>query len=189
MYLGIDFGTSGARGVIIDDDRQVILSVNTSFQPYPPVHLWEKALHELFSQIPSPIASQLKSIVLDATSSTVVLCDRTGNPLDEAIWYNDDRGKEYLSEIRAFAPENHLVISATSSLAKLHWWYHQPIFSQSSYFLHQSDWLAFLLHGKLGISDYHYLRLSLMVESSIVLSYFTPHKSTSGENCAYIFQN
>jgi sugar (pentulose or hexulose) kinase len=33
MYLGIDFGTSGARGVIIDDDRQVILSVNTSFQP------------------------------------------------------------------------------------------------------------------------------------------------------------
>ncbi|WP_017294370.1 FGGY-family carbohydrate kinase [Geminocystis herdmanii] len=155
MYLGIDFGTSGARAIIIDENRQVILSVNTSFPAYHSVNLWEKTLHELLSQIPFHLASQLKSIVLDATSSTVVLCDRTGNPLDEAIWYNDDRGKESLSEIREFAPENHLVISATSSLAKLHWWYHQPFFRDACYFLHQADWLAFLLHGKLGISDYH----------------------------------
>lgn len=155
MYLGIDFGTSGARAIIIDEYRQVIFSVNTSFPAYPSVNLWENALLELLSQIPPDIAKKLRSIVLDATSSTVLLCDRTGNPLDDAIWYNDDRGKEYLSEIRAFAPENNLVISATSSLAKLHWWHHQPIFNQASYFLHQADWLAFLLHGKLGISDYH----------------------------------
>jgi xylulokinase len=30
-----------------------------------------------------------------------------------------------------------------------------PTFSEARYFLHQADWLGFLLHGKLGISDYH----------------------------------
>lgn len=30
-----------------------------------------------------------------------------------------------------------------------------PSFSEARYFLHQADWLAFLLHGQLGISDYH----------------------------------
>ncbi|MGK7896371.1 MAG: FGGY-family carbohydrate kinase, partial [Xenococcus sp. (in: cyanobacteria)] len=48
-----------------------------------------------------------------------------------------------------------VVISATSSLAKLLWWQKQTIFSQAVDFLHQADWLSFLLHGKLGISDYH----------------------------------
>jgi D-ribulokinase len=37
---------------------------------------------------------------------------------------------------------------------------------QASYFLHQADWLAFLLHGKLGISDYHNaLKLGYDVEN------------------------
>ncbi len=30
-----------------------------------------------------------------------------------------------------------------------------PSFNEAKYFLHQADWLAFLLHGQLGISDYH----------------------------------
>ncbi len=30
-----------------------------------------------------------------------------------------------------------------------------PSFSKAVYLLHQADWLAFLLHGSLGISDYH----------------------------------
>lgn len=198
MYLGIDFGTSGARGMIIDEYSQVILSVNASFPAYPSVHLWEKAIHELLSQIPSDIAKKLSSIVLDATSSTVLLCDRMGNPLDDALWYNDDRGKEYLSEIREFAPKNHLVISATSSLAKLHWWYHQPFFRDARYFLHQADWLAFLLHGKLGISDYHnalklgYDVITLDYPSWLQdRSYFDilPQIKAPGENIATVSHN
>jgi sugar (pentulose or hexulose) kinase len=41
-----------------------------------------------------------------------------------------------------------------------------PTFSQARYLLHQADWLAFLLHGKLGISDYHNaLKLGYDVEN------------------------
>jgi sugar (pentulose or hexulose) kinase len=41
-----------------------------------------------------------------------------------------------------------------------------PTFPQARYLLHQADWLAFLLHGNLGISDYHNaLKLGYDVEN------------------------
>ncbi|BAQ59703.1 carbohydrate kinase [Geminocystis sp. NIES-3708] len=154
-YLGLDFGTSGARGIIIDEAKQIILNIKTSQNNYSQPQHWQQALQDLLSQIPLNIAQHLQAIAIDGTSSTVVLCDNKGNSIDDPLWYSDNRGKKYLSEIAKFAPENHLVISAASSLAKLYWWYQQPIFKNACYFLHQADWLAFLLHGKLGISDYH----------------------------------
>jgi sugar (pentulose or hexulose) kinase len=57
--------------------------------------------------------------------------------------------------LRAIAPDNHTVLSATSSLAKLLWFQDFREETAPTVFLHQADWLAFLLHGKLGISDYH----------------------------------
>jgi D-ribulokinase len=154
-YLGLDFGTSGARGIIIDEDKEIILNLKAYQSSYQQPQHWQKALAEILSQIPVNIAQHLQAIAIDGTSSTVILCDKMGNPLDNPLWYNDNRGKEYLLDIAQFVPENHLVISATSSLAKLYWWYRQPIFKNAHYFLHQADWLGFLLHGKLGISDYH----------------------------------
>jgi sugar (pentulose or hexulose) kinase len=48
------------------------------------------------------------------------------------------------------------VVSATSSLAKLLGWSQTlASFNTARFLLHQADWLAFLLHGQLGISDYH----------------------------------
>lgn len=154
-YLGLDFGTSGARGVIIDEQKQIILSLKACEGNYDQPQHWQKALHYLLTQIPVTITKHLQGIAIDGTSGTVVLCDGIGNPLDDPLWYNDNRGQKYLTDIAKFAPENHPVISATSSLAKLCWWYQQSIFTKAHYFLHQADWLAFLLHGKLGISDHH----------------------------------
>lgn len=158
FYLGIDFGTSGARAIVIDSQEVIHAEIQYSFQQLPSNNLsqnWKLALFGLIEEIPRVIKQEIKAIAINGTSSTVLLCDAQGNPLDDPILYNDGRGlavQEYLVQI---APANHLVLSATSSLAKLLWWYQQPIYHQASYFLHQADWLAFLLHGKLGISDYH----------------------------------
>ena len=156
--LGIDFGTSGARGIIINRLREIIYSIDYSFKNSVTDNLatvWEKTLYWLLDNIPINIRQNLKAIAINGTSSTVLLCDATGKPLDQPILYNDDRGKVVLDRIKAVAPPHHVVISATSSLAKLLWWQQQPIFTQGVYLLHQADWLSFLLHGKLGISDYH----------------------------------
>ncbi|MGK7897260.1 MAG: FGGY family carbohydrate kinase, partial [Xenococcus sp. (in: cyanobacteria)] len=157
-YLGIDFGTSGARAIAINPAKNIVSQVKFPFHNSASdnlVDVWQGTLFSLLEKIPTNIRQQIKAIAINGTSSTVLLCDLAGNPLDQPILYNDNRGVTVLEQIKNIAPTNHVVISATSSLAKLLWWQKQTIFSQAVYFLHQADWLSFLLHGKLGISDYH----------------------------------
>jgi D-ribulokinase len=153
--LGIDFGTSGARAITIDNDGQIVAAVSHDFADSIPDSLaWQNALYSLLDRIPQVIITNIKSIAIDGTSATVLLCDRSGTPITQPLLYKEAKS-EILTDIKAIAPTESPVISATSSLAKLWWWSRQPYFSQANYFLHQADWLAFLLHGKLGISDYH----------------------------------
>ncbi|AFZ29390.1 Carbohydrate kinase, FGGY [Gloeocapsa sp. PCC 7428] len=155
--LGIDFGTSGARAVVIDDLGVVQAETRKSLtgEDITQVKAWENALFSLIAEIPPKIRQQIHAIAIDGTSSTVLLCDTTGTPVTTPLMYNDTRGVAVREQLKAIAPPNHTVLSATSSLAKLLWLSQQPTFSDAKYFLHQADWLAFLLHGKLGISDYH----------------------------------
>ncbi|MEH2449155.1 MAG: FGGY-family carbohydrate kinase [Nostoc sp.] len=159
LYLGIDFGTSGARGVVIDEEGSCIQAeVRYPFQDSPaPVmpKIWQEALFVLVELIPDQLRREIKAIAINGTSSTVLLVDAAGNPTDAPLLYNDARGSLMLEHLRSIAPPNHTVLSATSSLAKLLWMRQLPSFSEARYFLHQADWLAFLLHGQLGISDYH----------------------------------
>ena len=155
-YLGIDFGTSGARAIVIDSQEVIQAQSNYAFSHAPDsISLWQQALFTLLADIPLSVRQNIRAIAINGTSATVLLCDIHGQPLDGAILYNDSRGAITLEQLTTIAPSEHVVLSATSSLAKLLWWYQQPIYSQAAYFLHQADWLAYLLHGKLGISDYH----------------------------------
>jgi len=157
-FLGIDFGTSGCRAIVIDLDENIYLETAINFTESSSsnwVNIWKQSLFELFANIPHDLSKSIQAIAINGTSSTVLLCDRWGNPITEPILYNDGRGKSVQSKLSQLVPPNHLALSASSSLAKLIWWSEQSYFEQASYFLHQADWLAFLLHGKLGISDYH----------------------------------
>ncbi|MEW5861395.1 MAG: FGGY-family carbohydrate kinase [Cyanobacteriota bacterium] len=175
LYLGIDFGTSGARAVAIHADGTIQAEAEYPFEEAALAASWEKALFSLIEQIPLEVRREISAIAIDGTSSTVLLCDDAGKPVVEPILYNDARGVEVMEQLREIAPPNHTVLSATSSLAKLLWWQktlppHPPNKREekkSCYFLHQADWVAFLLHGKLGISDYHNaLKLGYDVENS-----------------------
>ncbi|HEY9875386.1 MAG TPA: FGGY-family carbohydrate kinase, partial [Candidatus Obscuribacterales bacterium] len=163
LYLGIDFGTSGARAVVINTDATICAETEYAFEESAATDLaasWQTALFTLISQIPQELRREIRAIAINGTSSTVLLCDAAGIPVDAPILYNDARGVEVMDKVKAIAPPNHTVLSATSSLAKLLWMTQQPslrsdVPPERLYFLHQADWLAFLLHGQLGISDYH----------------------------------
>jgi sugar (pentulose or hexulose) kinase len=171
IYLGIDFGTSGARAIAIDAEKTIVARGQYSFPNSGADNnaaAWQQALFSIIEQIPQHIRQQIRAIAIDGTSATVLLCDARGNPINTPILYNDGRAVAVLEKIQAIAPPEHVVLSATSSLAKLCWWSQQPLFSQAVYFLHQADWLAYLLHGKLGISDYHNaLKLGYDVEKLV----------------------
>ncbi|MEG4968499.1 FGGY-family carbohydrate kinase [Microcoleus sp. B6-A1] len=160
LYLGIDFGTTGARSTVIDSQGTIHCETEYTFanngqqQPELP-SVWQNALWDSIEQIPPTIRNQVRAIALDGTSSTVMLCNTDGIPVCEPILYNDARGAAVTERLRAIAPDNHTVLSATSSLAKLLWFQDFREETAPTFFLHQADWLAFLLHGKLGISDYH----------------------------------
>ncbi len=157
FYLGIDFGTSGARAVVIDDASTIRAEVEQRFELVAPEYwaaMWQKALFNLIARLPR-LRAEIKAIAINGTSSTVILCDQLGNVLNTPLLYNDGRGVEVLGKLQAIAPANNIVLSATSSLAKLLWMSKQPFFNQGRYLLHQADYLAYLLHGKLGISEYH----------------------------------
>ncbi len=159
LYLGLDFGTSGARGVVIDSNFQVKAQTqyawkNAEENKLP--HVWQKALFSLISNIPQKIRQEIQAIAIDGTSATVLLCNSYGKPMTEALLYNDSRGVVMMDKLNSIAPSNHPVISATSSLAKLLWLIENiSLSNETYYFLHQADWLGFLLHGKLGVSDYN----------------------------------
>ena len=157
LYLGIDFGTSGARCAVIDSEQKIQQSgrydFDTATDNLPAV--WRTALFTLIEQIPPALLKQVEAIAINGTSSTVMLCSEAGQPIDAPLLYNDARGAVMLDYLKPVAPPHHTVLSATSSLVKLLWMLQLPCESSAKYFLHQADWLGFLLHGKIGISDYH----------------------------------
>ncbi|NCJ05558.1 carbohydrate kinase [Synechococcales cyanobacterium C] len=165
-FLGLDFGTSGARAIAIDSDHQICCEIAIPF-PVVPVEqqptLWKRTLFSLISQVPASIRSHLNALAIDGTSSTVLICDRQGQPLHPPLMYNDAIGATpqlnqlgtIAQQILQIAPTGHCVHSSSSSLAKLLWLSQQVDLSLAQAFVHQADWLGFWLHGHLGVSDYH----------------------------------
>jgi sugar (pentulose or hexulose) kinase len=169
-YLGLDFGTSGARAIVIDDRGEIQASIAVGFDAPEDRRdwfgIWTAALEDLLTRLDRKVRQNLRAIAIDGTSATVFLCDRDGQPWGEPLMYNDDRSRCVLDRVAAIAPDHHPTRSATSSLAKLVWLLEQGAIpgeknqpdsqSRSLYtFCHQADWLTFQLHGILGISDYN----------------------------------
>jgi xylulokinase len=159
MYLGIDFGTSGVRAIAINSNQIIIAEAKTSYD-LGDIQTWELALKDVIRQIPLEVRQRLKAIAIDGTSSTVLICNSLGKAIYPPLLYNDGRASEVMGDLRAiaarFGVEGNITISSTSGLAKLLWLVKNLDFSyEDHYFLHQTDWLGYLLHGQLGISDYH----------------------------------
>ena len=153
-FLGIDFGTGGARAIAIDSSGAVLAEARCDFSDQT-TESWRAALFDLIGQIPPEIRRVLGAIAINGTSSTALLCDADNRPLCPPLLYHDARAQAEAKQLAQIAPPGHPVLSASSSLAKLLWLQKQPEFPRAHFLLHQADWLASLLHGRPGISDYH----------------------------------
>ena len=154
-YLGIDFGTSGARATLIDDQGEVRFQTTHALTGEQSAPQWRTVLYELITRIPFALRRSIQAISVDGTSGTMLPCDRDGGALSPPLMYNDGRAVREAEAIAAIAPSGHPASAASSGLAKLLWWVGQSPATPGKYFLHQADWLAFQLHGKPGVTDYH----------------------------------
>ncbi|CAA6663317.1 unnamed protein product [Spirodela intermedia] len=124
---------------------------------YPPLlRSWRETLEALLGEIPREICSHVASISIDGTSATTLIIDSaTGELLSRPLLYNESC-PEALERVAAIAPENHTVCSGSSTLCKLvAWWDTHDQNKETAILLHQADWLLWLLHGKLGVTDYN----------------------------------
>ena len=156
-YLGLDFGTSGARACAMDDAKSVVWKEHVAYPDaasQTPLD-WRSALHGLLHVLPKNIAAGLSGIAIDGTSGTVMLCNAELEPLHPALLYHDDRALQQAGQLKAVTSDNHTVCTATSGLAKFLWLTQHSDCTRAAYFLHQGDWLTALLSGQPGISDYH----------------------------------
>ncbi|KAG4164661.1 hypothetical protein ERO13_A13G031100v2 [Gossypium hirsutum] len=162
LYLGMDFGTSGARYALIDKQGTIHAEGKREYPNYMKEDSldwalsWKTTLFSLLEDVPVHLRPLVSSISLDGTSATTLIIDsKTGEPLARPYLYNESC-PDALPLVKSIAPINHTVCSGSSTLCKLvSWWNNDDSDKKSTMLLHQADWLLWLLHGQLGVSDYN----------------------------------
>ena len=167
FYAGLDFGTSGARITVIDDDLNIVsdakLAYNIGSKDLPCwPSIWEATLANLLQSVPSIIRDETRAIAIDGTSATSLLVDASsGRILAPPKLYNEAQSSEVVRKVKDLAPPSHTTTASTSTLCKLLTWTREGRWQgeKSPRLLHQADWLAALLHGDVeesgGISDWN----------------------------------
>ncbi len=184
IVLGIDIGTSGIRGCIVEknfssqsrkkrpakfnQEKELILYSASVVLASPimneskksstqnPQH-WIDGMNQLLFKMSEAFdLSCVTDLVLDATSSTVLLCNQQGEPLTDALMYNDQQAFEeakLIGQAPGFNPKSGAT-GASNSLAKVLLLLkrlkqnEQPI-----YICHQIDFLNYFLSGKINTTD------------------------------------
>ena len=168
-FLGIDFGTSGARTQVTDALGNVVLSDTREFgqlDDYERSDIWRDALWDLIATLPAAIRAELTAIAIDGTSGTVLACDGELKPTHPPLLYNDARALTEAQQIQRIAPPGHPAAAVTSGLAKVLWLKQQLGLTGARVYLNQADWLAGLLTEQVGFSDYHNaLKMGLDLEA------------------------
>jgi len=158
LFLGLDFGTSGARACVIAGNGEIEEFARIDFgglgeHEFAPA--WRTALFDLMAGLPRGVRQRLGSIALDGTSATVLACDDGLQPTCAPLLYNDSRARVEAGDIARAAGAGHPAAGATSGLAKVLWLRRRLDGTQTRLYLNQADWLTGLLSDRPGISDYH----------------------------------
>ena len=158
FYLGIDFGTTGARAQVINAEGKIVTEEQRDFgalNEYETADIWREALWDLLASLPAAIRTQLTAIAIDGTSGTVLACDADLKPTHPPLLYNDDRAVAEAQQSARAAPLGHPAAAVTSGLAKVLWLKSRLGLTGARLYLNQADWLSGMLTEQPGFSDYH----------------------------------
>ena len=175
VFLGIDLGTSSCRVVALDDKGEILAQAGA---PLPLPHksdtqitqdplLWWKAVTAGLTQVFKEIdPDRVSAMTVDGTSGTLLLADAKGVPVTPALMYNDARAVAEAENLLSVADARSGAHGASSSLAKLLWLHNRDMSKKAVHALHQADWIAGMLTGRFGVSDYNNsLKLGYDVEA------------------------
>ena len=164
MYLGLDFGTSSVKGVLMDAKQKIIATASSPLKvsrPHPgwseqnPEHWWKAAntvVAALRKQKPKQVAA-VEGIGLSGQQHGATLIDKNGKPLRPCILWNDARSGRECQEIMEGEPQavSHSgnIVLAGYTAPKLVWVKkHEPrIFDQVAKVLLPKDYIRLRMTG------------------------------------------
>ncbi len=140
FYGGLDFGTSGARISIIDFHKKLVYSNSV---PYPykfqNPNSWIHSCEKLVDSLPIEVKSNLKKLAISGTSGTLIASNLNGEPIGEAIPYNQACNENKFLIESLTCREDHLR-TPYSSLAKALSLIDK--YGTNILLRHQSDWIT-----------------------------------------------
>ncbi len=137
---GLDFGTSGARISIINLDRQEVYfnSITYKYSLKNP-NSWINSCEKLLDSLPIKIKSNLYKLAISGTSGTLIASNLRGEPLGQAIPYDQACNEHNILIESLTCGEEHLR-TPYSSLAKSLKLIDK--FGTNILLRHQSDWIT-----------------------------------------------
>lgn len=168
MYLGLDLGTSGLKGVLIDEQGSVLGQASASLEVATPFSTWSEqdpaswwqACRDVIAELQQSFDfNLLKGIGLSGQMHGATLLSKEGQVLRPCILWNDGRSQKQCLAMMDEFPE---LTDRSGNLAmpgftapKLRWVKeNEPnIFAQTSFVLLPKDYLAYKFTGNMS-SDY-----------------------------------
>lgn len=176
LFLGIDLGTQGVRGLVADEKGTVISEGSSAFSVLnsaveekhseQSAEFWIESLITVIRQCLEGLkvrgyqAGDIRGIAVDGTSGTIIPIDSDFRPLRTALMYNDGRSVDETLRVQAagesLSTELGYRFKPSFALPKILWIKeHQPdVFEKTRYFVHQADFVVGFLTGNYMSSDY-----------------------------------
>lgn len=161
MYLGIDLGTSGLKGAVVDDDQTVVAEASAPLSVSRPADGWSEqspadwiaAAETVFMALPANVRRAIKGIGLSGQMHGATLLDAADNVLRPSILWNDVRSHleaERLDADPRFRAITGNIVFPGFTAPKLSWIkVHEPaIFQRMAKVLLPKDYLRLWLTGE-----------------------------------------
>lgn len=99
MYLGLDLGTSGLKGVVVDEAQRIVAEATAPLTVQRPYDGWSEqspadwiaAAEAVFAALPAEVRGSVKAIGLSGQMHGATLLDAADNVLRPSILWNDTR--------------------------------------------------------------------------------------------------
>jgi D-ribulokinase len=171
VVIGIDLGTQGIRALAVYAGGRVAAEAHVRLPDTPgglpagwseqDPREWRRAmmvcLRALTGQLPGQ--ARMAGVCIDSTSGTILPVDAVGNPLHNALMYNDQRSEGQVPAVRTAGADLQAklgyVFGSSYALPKLLWLRQErpEVYERTAKFLHAADYLSGCLTGHFDLSD------------------------------------
>ena len=140
FFGGLDFGTSGARISIINLQKELVYSHSVPYlYSFTNPNSWINSCEKLLDSIPVEVKSNLNKLAISGTSGTLTASNLKGEPVGEAIPY-DQACNEHKILLKSLTSGQDHLRTSYSSLAKALKLIDK--YGTNILLRHQSDWIT-----------------------------------------------